>query len=52
MIDGHFDIQPEDVCLVHAIFVFPFHENNFQLVDEDVVLEGNLSNVVHQLHDV
>ena len=33
-------------------FVVLYHENNFQLHDEDVVLERNSINIVHQLHYV
>jgi hypothetical protein len=52
MIDNYFDVQWQNVYLVHDIFVLPSHENNFQLDDEDVVLEGNFLNVLHQLHHV
>jgi hypothetical protein len=52
MIDNYFDIHFLNAYFVHEFFVFPFHENNFQLDDEDVVLEKNFLNVVHQLHDV
>jgi hypothetical protein len=46
------DIPLENVCDGHEIFVCSFRENNFQLPDEDVVLERNFVNVVHRLHDV
>jgi hypothetical protein len=41
-----------DNYLVDIVFVFLFHENNLQLVDEDAVLEVHSLNVLHQLHDV
>ncbi len=50
--DDYVDIPLKNVRGGHEIFVFPFHENNFPLRAEDVVLEGNFLNVVHLLHDV
>jgi hypothetical protein len=57
VVDNYLDIPlksvlHDHVILVHELFVLPFHENNFQLEDEDVVLEVFLLNVVLQLHDV
>lgn len=55
--DNYLDIQLKNeqhdhVVLVHEFYVLPFHENNFQLEDEDVVPEVHRLNVVLQLHDV